>query len=55
MTQGECLYLLLVLVAFGTFMATVALFDHQYRRMHRSPAQPMRRGVDPMADKAPAQ
>ena len=48
MTNGELLYLLLVLAGFGTFMLAVAWADHQYRHMRRPAKAP--RSSQPVSD-----
>jgi hypothetical protein len=54
MTNGELLYLLLVLAGFGTFMLAVAWADHQYRQLHCPARQATRRHVDAIGDHSPA-
>jgi hypothetical protein len=54
MTQGELLYLVMTVSAFGIFMATLALVDHQNRRTRRPARQAAPHRMDTVADQAHA-
>ena len=54
MTQGELLYLVMTLSAFGIFMAAVAYSDHQYRQTRRPAKQLAPRHTMSSADQAHA-